>query len=375
MSQFESDLKISVMDSISFNRTRSVMAQALEEKIAQSVVLGVWSIQQPETAFIGGIGPGVQAHSVFDLASVSKVIGTMAAVAYLIEKRSLSWDTQVQSVLSEYPDPSAKLIHLVSHTAGWIWWKPFWEEVRGKYSQQPIESISVSQRQKDYFDLIKKLKPEHKAGTNCTYSDVSMIWVQFLIERLTGKSLDQLLEKIVWPWLGIESAYFKRIERPGISDSSVIPTEDCPWRGRRLQGVVHDDNCYVMGGYGGHAGVFSPVTAPLWFGRQILNGFFGREVMQGFFSRVSTPQGCTRTAGWDTKSGDNPALGRYFSDASIGHTGYTGTSFWIDPLQGIAVSLLTNRVYFGRENDKIKLFRPMIHNELALDLKALGLMA
>lgn len=371
----ESELKLQVMDTLSFHRTTSVIAQALEEKVSQSLAIGVWTRETPDTAYVAGVGPHVNLHSVFDLASVSKVIGTMSAVAYLIEKRVLSWDSQVQSMLSEYPDPDAKLIHLVSHTAGWVWWKPFWEEVRTQYAGQVIESIPVSQRQKDYFNRIVKLKPEHKAGAQCTYSDISMMWVQFLIERLTGQPLDQLLERTVWPWLGMESAYYQRIDRPSISDDAVIPTEECPWRGRRLQGVVHDDNCYVMGGYGGHAGVFSEVSAPLWFGRQILSGFFSHDVNQGFFRRVSNPSGCTRTAGWDTPSGDQPAIGRYFSDASIGHLGYTGTSLWLDPMKGVVVTLLTNRVYFGRTNEKIKIFRSLIHNELALDLKALRLMA
>ncbi|MCM0605574.1 MAG: serine hydrolase [Xanthomonadaceae bacterium] len=375
MPKRESELKLKVMDGLGFNLTMAVIAQAIEEKVAPSIAIGVWSAVRADEAFVAGVGAGVNLHSVFDLASVSKVMGTMAAVAYLIEKRVLNWDTQVQSVLPEYPDGEAKLIHLVSHTAGWVWWKPFWEELRAQYPGKQIETIPVIERQQNYFEMISKLKPEHKVGENCTYSDVSMMWVQFVIEKLTNKPLDVLLEKIVWPWMGIESAYYQRIDKPGIANTAVIPTEDCLWRGRRLQGVVHDDNCYVMGGYAGHAGVFGEVSAPLWFGRRILTGFFDKDVMRGFFRRVARPSHCTRTAGFDTPSGDNPSIGRYFSDASIGHLGYTGTSLWIDPINKIVVTLLTNRVYYSRENEKIKIFRPMIHNELALDLKALGLMA
>ena len=374
-SRVESDLKINVMDPLTFPRTMAVLDQAVEEKAAPSISIGVWSHETPNEVYIGGLGAGVSAHSVFDLASVTKVIGTMAAVAALIERRLLTWDTQVQSILPEYPDREGRLIHLVSHTAGWVWWQPFWESVRAKYSPIAIESIPFVTRQKDYLDLLKKLKPEHKVGENCTYSDISMMWVGFLIERITGLELDHFLERDVWPWIGIETAYFNRIIQTGMTDATVIPTEDCPWRGRRLQGVVHDDNCYVMGGVAAHAGVFSEITAPLWYGKKILSGFFSHAVTEGFFNRVSLPEGCPRTGGWDTPSGPTPSLGRYFSDRSIGHLGFTGTSLWLDPEHGIAVSLLSNRVYYGRENEKLKIFRPLIHDELALDLKASRLMA
>src|SRR5690606_30129857 len=121
-------------------------------------------------------------------------------------------------------------------------------------------------------------------------------------------------------------------------------------------------------GYAGHAGAFGTVSDLLVFGKKLLGGYFSRETIREAWNRVERPAGCDRTPGWDTPSGDEPAFGRLFSPASVGHLGFTGTSFWIDPENRLVVALLTNRVHPSRENPLIKPFRRRFHEALARDL-------
>ncbi len=123
-----------------------------------------------------------------------------------------------------------------------------------------------------------------------------------------------------------------------------------------------------MGGYGGHAGVFSNARVLLRFGKELLGGHFSAPVLREAWTRLNEPVECERTPGWDTPSGENPALGKIFSEHSVGHLGYTGTSYWIDPVNEVVVTLLTNRVHPSRENELIRPFRARFHEALALDL-------
>src|SRR5262249_54428427 len=147
----------------------------------------------------------------------------------------------------------------------------------------------------------------------------------------------------VWEPMGVSTAFYRRI--PGASPvpvETVAPTESCPWRERVLQAEVHDDNCWSMGGYAGHAGAFGDVRAVLELPRALYAGFLSRETLSAMWTRVP---GFDRTLGWDAPSGEEPSAGRLFSRNSVGHLGYTGTSLWIDKDAGLAVALLSNRVH------------------------------
>lgn len=170
--------------------------------------------------------------------------------------------------------------------------------------------------------------------------------------------------------MGVQDAFYARVDRSvekGRLDL-VAATEESVWRGGVLQGQVHDDNCWAMGGYGGHAGAFGSVQDVLHFSKMLMGGFLSRETLNVTWTRVSRPLGCERTLGWDTPSVGSSA-GQCFSKNSVGHLGYTGTSLWIDLDAELAVCLLTNRVHPIRENEKIKTFRPRFHDAIRIDFE------
>jgi CubicO group peptidase (beta-lactamase class C family) len=183
-------------------------------------------------------------------------------------------------------------------------------------------------------------------------------------------SLDIAVSRLLWKRMGLVDSLYRRVDAPVEKARlfDIAATEKCPWRGGVLQGQVHDDNCWTMGGYAGHAGAFTTVPDLLLFGRRLLNGFLSPRVLQTVWSRAPLPVGCTRTLGWDTPTGDQSTIGPGYSLRSVGHLGFTGTSLWIDPEHGLSVVLLTNRVHPTRDNPKIQEFRRVFHRALAFDL-------
>jgi CubicO group peptidase (beta-lactamase class C family) len=209
-------------------------------------------------------------------------------------------------------------------------------------------------------------------GTRETYSDLGFMMLGWILERLTGTDLKTLfLEKIVKP-LELPAAGFRGIggrwRCSGEGNLKVAATEDCPWRGRVLRGEVHDENGYLLGGTAGHAGLFSTaedldrIVLELFRGKKGRSGLFLAEGLHTFFKKPHPPSGGTWALGWDTPTAGTSTSGRYFSADSYGHTGFTGTSLWIDFVREISVILLTNRIHPSRENAAIRGFRPRVHD-------------
>ncbi|MBU1964673.1 MAG: serine hydrolase [Proteobacteria bacterium] len=156
---------------------------------------------------------------------------------------------------------------------------------------------------------------------------------------------------------------------PGTSADQFAPTEFCPWRKRVIQGEVHDENAYSVGGYSGHAGLFSRACDLFTLTEMLIGHYYGKrddflkpETVRTFFSRQKLVKDSTWALGWDTPSPCNSSAGDSFSRESVGHLGFTGTSVWIDLHRKILVIFLTNRVHPTRTNRKIREFRPALHN-------------
>ncbi|MBN1103006.1 MAG: serine hydrolase, partial [Deltaproteobacteria bacterium] len=166
-------------------------------------------------------------------------------------------------------------------------------------------------------------------------------------------------------------------ERERGGDSGVFAaTEDCPWRRRILQGEVHDENAFALGGVSAHAGLFS-TAEEVWILANMLrehhmgvrDDFFRPETVREFFRRQDVVAGSDWALGWDTRALEGSSAGRYFSRQSVGHTGFTGTSVWMDPVKDVTAVLLTNRVHPTREGqENMKAFRPKIHDAIMLEL-------
>ena len=375
-------LELASLDPIKFPRVHKVLKEALGDEVAPGFVAGFWSHKEPGLYRAGAFGqrrllPATQpmeVNTIFDFASVTKVFATATLAAVLVERGWVDWDTPITSIIREYPYPKIKLRHLLSHTAGLPWWKPLWQNLRESYSY-PIERVSIETRQKDMRALVYGIAPEAEPDLQTVYSDITFLLLGFALEELTQMPLDQAVKKFLWDPMGVRSAYYQRVFqatpsmfKSDLKNEKVAATESCPWRGVILQGQVHDDNCWAMGGYSGHAGAFGTIEDLMQFSSRMLRGFLSQKILQAAWSRVDQPVGCTRTLGWDTPSGPEPSAGKLFSSQSVGHLGFTGTSLWIDPRDGLAVALLSNRVHPSRENIKIRALRPKFHEALKQDL-------
>jgi CubicO group peptidase (beta-lactamase class C family) len=199
------------------------------------------------------------------------------------------------------------------------------------------------------------------------------------VEILTGNTLDRFCQERIFKPLGLRSTGFVdltqlRTRRLQPVTDSIAPTENCPWRKKVLCGEVHDDNCYAMGGVAGHAGLFASardIHALLIRLDQCLHGedrFIAQPLIEEFLTRDETVEKATFALGWDTPTPGHSSSGNLFSPRSFGHLGFTGCSIWWDLEKNCQVILLTNRVHPTRKNEKIKEFRPQIHD---LIMKAL----
>jgi len=207
----------------------------------------------------------------------------------------------------------------------------------------------------------------HEPGAQVEYSDLGFILLGAIVERLTGDSLDTYAKREIFQALGMDRSMFNP---PRKLREDIAPTEmDSDFRKRLIWGEVHDENAWAMGGIAGHAGLFSTAEDIASFAQMILNGgiygndrVLARSTIQQFTTR-QTIAGSARTLGWDVPE-EPSSSGRYFSAKSFGHTGFTGTSLWIDPERDLFVVLLTNRVNPTRANEKIRQVRPALHDAI-----------
>jgi CubicO group peptidase (beta-lactamase class C family) len=373
-----------------YPHAREALAAGLRENVFPGFVAGIWRASDADRFEVswGGVRRlrlkgldrlPMERDTVFDLASVSKVFATASLATSLVERGWIRWDTEVRAILPEFRHDGITLRMLAAHTSGLPAWFPFFSKISAAFGGDELGSIAVEDRQAVMRTFCFEVDLDRAPGTKAVYSDIGFLLLGFCLEEVLGMSLDRAVPRFLWRPMGlIESArrrgergpyYFRTTEAAfRIRDEQVAATEDCPWRKTILQGQVHDDNCWAMGGYGGHAGVFGTATDLLSFGKNLLSGYFSRETLREAWTRVNPPEECDRTPGWDTPSGDAPAFGKLFSASSVGHLGFTGTSLWIDPENRCVVVLLTNRVHPSRENPLIRAFRGRYHDALARDL-------
>jgi len=288
--------------------------------------------------------------SQFDLASLTKVIATTTAVMKLYEEGRLDLDAPVASYLPEFSRPDRDKItvrQLLTHSAGLI---PF----------RPYHTLGLTTREQ-VIEAILAEPLDYKPGTQVKYSDHGMILMALIVERITGDDFATWTREHIFEPLGMLNTGFRPVGQGG--DNSGGPTEfDHLFRKRLVQGEVHDETAYLLGGTAGHAGLFSTAEDLTRFARMLLNNgrvgtttFLKPETIKLFTTRVTNlGEKNTRALGWDTRSKEGySSAGQLFGPQSFGHTGFTGTSLWIDPDAGIFAILLTNRVYPTRDNSKI----------------------
>ncbi len=283
-------------------------------------------------------------ESLFDLASLTKVVATTTASMLLYERGQLDIELPVSNYLEAFNIPERQRItvrHLLTHTSGLPAFQPF--HLDGITSREVV------------LDSILSISLFSEPGEEYLYSDFGMISLALVIEAITGKPFDEWCTNNIFAPLGMNSTGFRTTGEP---DSTVVPTElDDYFRNRLIQGEVHDETAWTLGGVAGHAGIFSTALdlsrfAQMMAQRGRLDELeFLRPQTIDLFTTVVDTSLSTRALGWDTRNlNDEPSsAGQFFGSRSYGHTGFTGTSLWIDPDSKAWVILLSNRVYPSRD--------------------------
>ena len=308
----------------------------------------------------------ISRDTIFDLASLTKPLATTMAVMKLFDNSDILLDQPIGNILHEdVPKDKIGLTPrlLLCHCSGLANWEPFYSKI----IQYPLNN-----RKKMVRRIIMDLPLVSMPGESALYSDLGFIILEWIIEELTGIPLHLFLDRHFYGPLSLKRTFLCDIENHCIFDQDQFAsTEDCMWRGKILQGLVHDENAYSLGGYSGHAGLFGTAEDIYVILNMLRNHFYNKsnaflrpETVTEFFTRQEIAEDSTWALGWDTPSEENSSAGKYFSRNSIGHLGFTGTSIWMDLEKDVIVILLTNRVHPTRTNEKIKLFRPVIHDRI-----------
>ncbi|HEY7879110.1 MAG TPA: serine hydrolase, partial [Gemmatimonadaceae bacterium] len=274
-------------------------------------------------------------ETLYDLASLTKVVGTTTAMMILYDEGRFALDDPVAKYLPEFGGgmkDSVTIRQLLEHRSGLPADRDLWR-------------LASSPEQARQIVLTTPL--DYKPGTHYVYSDLGAMTLGFLVEKLSGQRLDRYLEQWVFQPLGMTNTFFRPADSVKYRSA---PTEDTPPRGYPLQGEVHDENAYALGGVAGHAGLFSTASDLSIFAQMILNGgeYNGTRIVSDSTVKIFTQRAAgSRALGWAMADGQWGS-GRFLSDDAFGHVGYTGTSLWIDPDREMFVILLTNRVHEPR---------------------------
>ncbi|WP_328335368.1 MULTISPECIES: serine hydrolase domain-containing protein [unclassified Streptomyces] len=294
-------------------------------------------------------GPGLDGSELWDLASVTKPVAGLAVMA-LIDAGTLALTDTVGTHLPEYRggDKAHLTLHqLLAHTSGLPGQVPL-------YRENPTRTALL--------DAVRKLPPTAPPGTRVQYSSQGFILLGLIAEAATGRPLDRLVTELVCAPLGMADTGFTP---DAAGRARAVATEDCPWRGRMVTGEVHDENAAVLGGVAAHAGLFATLGDMERLGRSLAGG--GRELLRPATFALMTAghtDGLAQRRGlaWQGQDPVGSPVGDSFGPASYGHTGFTGTSLWVDPAAGRYAVLLTNRVHPSRDGDGITAVRRAFHD-------------
>ncbi len=349
---------------IDFARAADVVQRGVEERAFPAAVVEVgtrgevlWQQAFGRLDYDPDSAP-TQSSTIFDLASLTKVIATTSLVMRLVERGALALHHPIRRWIPEWRGKDrddVTLRSLLTHSSGLTAWLPFYRDHSGR---------------QEFQHAICSLPLEYPPDTQAIYSDLGFMLLGFIVEDAGGRfvpgSSQQLLSTLTSaPLMFNPPAQLRR---------SIAPTEHDPWRGRRLIGEVHDENCWALGGAAGHAGLFGTAQAVGDFARVMLAALkgtdarlAGADTVRLFVKRSAAATG-SRALGWDTML-PTSSCGTKMSASAFGHTGFTGTTLWIDPEREVYVVFLTNRVNPTRENTAIQQIRPALHDAVISALR------
>ncbi len=307
----------------------------------------------------------------FDLASLTKPLATAMACMLLVHEGRMALDHPVIETWPGFWGNDKKQItprHLLGHSSGFPPWQPYYMR---------LQNLKSAERPLALKRWLCAEALQFTPGQKAQYSDLGFMILQILIEKISGRPLNQFVHEQIYLPLKINPLFFMTPGGERFAHGDFAATELCPWRNRLLCGQVHDDNAYTMGGVAGHAGLFGTAMAVFNTLQTLLRldqgntgqGIISPAVVHTFFQR----QGSLRYAlGFDMPSDQGSSAGRYFPADSVGHLGFSGTSFWAHRHKQVVVIMLTNRVHPSRFNPSIKPFRPALHDAI---MEALGVIS
>jgi len=354
------------------DKITNLLIRGLKEEVYPGAVLLV--ARGEDVVFFHNVGNRVlipkplpmEKETIFDLASLTKPLATTLAIMKLVDQGLLGLDITISSLIEPFPwKDKANLTPrlLLTHSAGLPDWKPFYLEL----IQYPTEDRKPVVRR-----LIMEEALYNQPKKVSLYSDLGFMLLEWIIEVITGQDLSSFLNSQLYQPLGLKDLYLDQINAdPPKGKDIFAATEYCPWRMEIIQGHVHDENAHALGGYSGHAGLFGTALDVFTLTNRLIKIYHGyssgqlkTETVRTFLSRQEIVPGSTWALGWDTPSEKESSSGNYFSSSSVGHTGFTGTSVWIDLEKDVTVIFLTNRIHPNRSNEKIKDLRPRLHNTI-----------
>ena len=347
---------------MSFTTARGVLARAVGTRAFPAAAVEVGDAYQPRWREAFGRltyeagAPPATLDTIFDLASLTKVIATAPLVMRQIERGRLALDDRVATLLPSWlGDDRAEvtLRDLLAHCSGLPAYAPLFRAHTGRAAfEQAIVATPL----------------EYAPRTRSIYSDLGFMLIGFILEDIAPlpAQFDAMLRQMG----GIQKLQF---HPPAIWRSRLAPTSIDPWRGRLLVGEVEDENAAALGGAAAHAGLFGTAGSVGEYARHLLQvldgrvGAFRADTLRTFITRRADIPGSSRALAWDTML-PTSSCGTRLTQRAFGHTGYTGTSLWVDPARGLYVVLLTNRVHPARGNDAIASVRREFHDAVIADL-------
>ncbi|MBC8317647.1 MAG: serine hydrolase [Desulfobulbaceae bacterium] len=311
----------------------------------------------------------IHTSTFFDLASLTKPLATTMAVLCLIKEKKIYPDEKIGNFFGSGFSLETKDItisDILNHSSGLPSYRVFYKDIIG---------LPLSERKERLCQLVLKEPFEYTPHTQSLYSDLGFMLLDSIVEKRAGMSLEKYLQKKMPEYFGVSKGLvFNPMEK---KITNCACTEKCSWRKKVLCGEVDDENTWAVGGISGQAGLFGTIESVVSITNHILDVWLGkekdknieRETLKLFLESRKT-KNSSWAMGFDTPSPEYSSGGKYLSRNSVGHLGFTGTSFWIDPDKELVMVLLTNRVHPSRENNAIRKFRPLFHDKV---IEKLGL--
>ncbi len=336
------------------------------EKLGQSYLGATPGLQVQ--AYLGGrkkidVAAG-EDYPFYDWASLTKIVFSASLLMNLYDQKKLRLNSKLSSQISWYQREHV-LKNLLSHSAGLIWWKPYYKEIDLSLTpEQRFAQLEQIISSSPIFEDFKTPGP-HKA----VYSDLDLFILSFFYTKLTGQTLLEL-------WsdqrdrFGFKTTNFHYLNKPIYKKDKYAPTENSEWRGKTMQAEVHDENTWALGGIAPHAGLFGEIDELSNWGLKLRKGMRGSDV-KGFAKSDTVLKFTKRAiqrelgdwaAGFMMPTKGKASCGKYFGLSSVGHTGFTGTSLWYDPKRDLLITILSNRVHPTRDNQEFAKLRPLLHD-------------